>query len=412
MQHDLRDGLGDVHVDRHLPAEGGRGQVGDEGQPVVPGDDGRGEADGRVTRRRRRSGRGGGVGRGAHPREATVAGVQPDDDAAQDADGALHVVGVGNALVDVLSSATDDDLTRLGLLKGTMALVDAERSRRIYEVMGPTVESSGGSAANTVAGVAALGGRAAFLGRVADDPLGRTFIHDIRSAGVAFEPMAPKAGAGDGDGDGARGGEGDGDGDGSGTGHCLVLVTPDAERTMATHLGVASDFSHVDLHDGHLTSARVAYFEGYLWEQAQARAAMRTAMARAHAADATVALSLSDPVCVSHHRREWLDLLTGEVDLVFANEEEVVMLFGVHRLRRRRGGRGRDGGAGRADPGIARVGGGHAHRGHRGRRPPTSRRSSTPPAPATCSPPGSSTASRRDWPRRNRPCSAGCVPPR
>ncbi len=255
--------------------------------------------------------------------------MQPDDDAAQDADSALHVVGVGNALVDVLSSATDDDLTRLGLLKGTMALVDAERSRRIYEVMGPTVESSGGSAANTVAGVAALGGRAAFLGRVADDPLGRTFIHDIRSAGVAFEPMAPKAGAGDGDGDGARGGEGDGDGDGSGTGHCLVLVTPDAERTMATHLGVASDFSHVDLHDGHLTSARVAYFEGYLWERAQARAAMRTAMARAHAADATVALSLSDPVCVSHHRREWLDLLTGEVDLVFANEEEVVMLFGV-----------------------------------------------------------------------------------
>ena len=138
---------------------------------------------------------------------------------------ALDVVTVGNALVDVLASAKDEDLAALGLVKGTMALVDRARSEAIYETMGPTTEASGGSAANTAAGIAALGGRAAFLGRVAEDGFGRAFTHDIRSIGVAFEPTpAP-----------AAGGE-------SVTGHCLVLVTTDAERTMATHLGVASDF--------------------------------------------------------------------------------------------------------------------------------------------------------------------------
>ena len=145
------------------------------------------------------------------------------------------MVTIGNALVDVLASASDDDLARLGLVKGTMALVDHERSQAIYEAMGPTTEASGGSAANTAAGIAALGGRVAHLGRVADDALGQAFIHDIRSVGVA---LRPDAGAGR---------------PGRSTGHCLVLVTEDAERTMATHLGVASDFSSIDLHDGHLT---------------------------------------------------------------------------------------------------------------------------------------------------------------
>jgi sugar/nucleoside kinase (ribokinase family) len=234
------------------------------------------------------------------------------DTASAPPDDALDVVTIGNALVDVLASAEDEDLAVLGLVKGTMALVDRERSDSIYATMGPATEASGGSAANTAAGIAALGGRAGFLGRVADDGLGRAFTHDIRSIGVAFEPRpAP-----------AAGGE-------SVTGHCLVLVTADAERTMATHLGVASDFGAVDLHDGHLNAAQVVYLEGYLWEQESAKAAMREAIAVAHAGDAAVALSLSDPFCVEHHRDEFLELFKGDLEMVFANEEEIVLLFGA-----------------------------------------------------------------------------------
>ena len=174
----------------------------------------------------------------------------------------LDVVCVGNALVDVLAPATDE-LTwpSSDLVKGTMALVDHVRAAAIYDRMGATTEASGGSAANTAAGVAALGGRAAFLGRVADDGFGRAFTHDIRSVGVAFDPTPTAAVPGE-----------------VVSGHCLVLVTEDAERTMATHLGVASEFGAVDLHDGHLASTQVVYLEGYLWEQAPAKAAMREAI--------------------------------------------------------------------------------------------------------------------------------------
>ncbi len=224
----------------------------------------------------------------------------------------LDAVAIGNALVDVLASATDEDLQELGLVKGTMAIVDQERSEAIYATMGPTIAASGGSAANTVAGVAALGGRAAFLGRVADDELGRTFTHDIRSIGVAFEPRPTPANSGE-----------------SVTGHCLVLVTDDAERTMATHLGVASDFASVDLHADQLSSTQVAYFEGYLWDQEAAKAAMREAMDLAHANDAAVALTLSDPFCVQSHQDEFLALLNGDLDILLANEEEIMLLFGT-----------------------------------------------------------------------------------
>ncbi len=225
--------------------------------------------------------------------------------------GPLDVVAIGNALVDVLASTTDDDLERLGLVKGTMALVDLERAQSIYDTMGPTTEASGGSAANTAAGIAGLGGQVAYLGRVADDVLGRAFIHDIRSIGVQFEPTPVPP-----------------DPDRT-TGHCLVLVTADAERTMATHLGVASEFAAADLHDPHLRAAQVLYLEGYLWDQPSAMAAMREAIEVAHASDAAVALSLSDPFCVAQHQREFLDLLTGDVDVLFANEEEATMLFGA-----------------------------------------------------------------------------------
>jgi sugar/nucleoside kinase (ribokinase family) len=221
------------------------------------------------------------------------------------------VVTIGNALVDVLASAKDADLAALDLVKGTMVLVDHDRSESIYATMGPTTEASGGSAANTAAGVAALGGRAAFLGRVADDQLGQAFTHDIRSIGVAFDPTPTPAIPGK-----------------AVTGHCLVLVTDDAERTMATHLGVASDFGSVDLHDGHLSSVQVVYLEGYLWEQPSAKAAMREAIEAAHLNDAAVALTVSDPFCVEHHRAEFLELLKGDLEMLFANEEEVMSLFG------------------------------------------------------------------------------------
>ncbi len=242
-------------------------------------------------------------------------GTGPDPQgAAPTAGGAptLDVVAVGNALVDVLASATDEDLAALDLVKGTMALVDHDRSQAIYAAMGPTTEASGGSAANTAAGVAALGGRAAFLGRVADDPLGQAFTHDIRSIGVAFDPVPTKAVPGQ-----------------AVTGHCLVLVTEDAERTMATHLGVASDFASSDLHDGHLSASQVVYLEGYLWEQPPAKAAIREAIEMAHANDASVALSVSDPFCVEHHRREFRELLDSELEMLFANEDEIKMLFDV-----------------------------------------------------------------------------------
>jgi len=254
------------------------------------------------------------------PSDSRPAPDHPDDAAAAprtDGDGAgdatrLDVVCIGNALVDVLAPATDELLVELELVKGTMALVDHVRSAAIYDRMGATVEASGGSAANTAAGVAALGGRAAFLGRVADDELGRAFTHDIRSVGVAFDPTPTSAVPGE-----------------VVSGHCLVLVTEDAERTMATHLGVASEFGSVDLHAGHLGSTQVVYLEGYLWEQPSATSAMREAIEVAHGHDAAVALTVSDPFCVQHHQAEFLELLHGDLELLFANEEEVMMLFGT-----------------------------------------------------------------------------------
>lgn len=224
----------------------------------------------------------------------------------------FDVVAIGNALVDVLATATDAQIAEAGLIKGSMALVDTARAESIYDLLGPTTEASGGSAANTVAGVAALGGNAAFLGRVAEDGLGKAFTHDIRSIGVAFDPTPVAAIPGE-----------------SVTGHCLVLVTEDAERTMATHLGVASAFSSHDLHQGHLSSTQVLYLEGYLWDQPQAKSAMREAIDLAHASDASVALTLSDSFCVQGHRAEFLELVDGELELLFANEEEILALYDV-----------------------------------------------------------------------------------
>jgi len=195
-----------------------------------------------------------------------------------------------------------------------MELVDLGRSTAVYEGMGAGLEMSGGSGANTAVGVAALGGRVGYIGKVANDTFGATFRHDIRAAGVeeAHISMVPGSDAPDAE---------------VATGRCLVLVSEDGERTMATHLGVAGALGPEDLDEGLLARTQVVYLEGYLWDQPPAKKALRRAMEVAHAGDALVALTLSDPFCVGRHRREFLDLVHGEVDVLFANEEEVMMLF-------------------------------------------------------------------------------------
>ncbi|MGZ8735080.1 MAG: adenosine kinase [Acidimicrobiia bacterium] len=219
------------------------------------------------------------------------------------------VVAVGNALVDVLSNESEELLGLLDLVKGTMAMVDQDLSDSIYAALSPGVESSGGSAANTVAGVASFGGRAAFVGRIGDDQFGQVFSHDLAALGIAFD--GPRA-------------KGDGP-----TGRCLVIVTPDADRTMCTFLGVASELSPDDLPVDLIDDAYFTYLEGYLWDQPSAKEAFRAAAARAHQAGRKVALTLSDPFCVDRHRADFLDLISGEIDILFANDDELRSLYEV-----------------------------------------------------------------------------------
>jgi sugar/nucleoside kinase (ribokinase family) len=218
------------------------------------------------------------------------------------------VIGIGNAIVDVLARVEDDFLVKQDMRKGTMALIDEGRAGAIYDAMGPAVEISGGSAANTTVGVASLGARAAFVGRVKQDGLGRVFAHDIRAAGVGFA-TAPA-------------------GSGPSTGRCYVLVTPDGERTMNTYLGAAQDLSPADIDSEAIASAGITYLEGYLWDPPNAKEAFVKAAKIAHGAERTVALSLSDVFCVDRHRAEFLELIRGgAVDLLFANERELHSLY-------------------------------------------------------------------------------------
>lgn len=219
----------------------------------------------------------------------------------------LDVVGVGNAIVDVIATVDDDFITTHGLNKGAMTLIDAERATSLYAAMPPGIEASGGSAANTMAGLASLGSRAAYLGKVRDDQLGEVFVHDLRAAGVEFD-VAPG-------------------GDGPPTARCLIQVTPDAERTMNTFLGISAFLSPDDIDESVVASAAITYCEGYLWDMDIAKEAIRGAMVVAQDAGRTVSLTLSDAFCVDRHRAEWLDLLTDNVDLVFANESEICALF-------------------------------------------------------------------------------------
>jgi sugar/nucleoside kinase (ribokinase family) len=220
------------------------------------------------------------------------------------------VVGIGNAIVDVLSHADDAFIAELGLIKGTMRLIDGETAHRLYEAMGPAVEVSGGSAANTIAALASLGGSGAFIGKVKADQLGEIFRHDIVSLGIAF-PTEPAA-------------------DGPATGRCLILVTPDAQRTMQTYLGACGELTVDDIDAETIAASRITYLEGYLWDRPNARDAFIKAANIAHAAGHKVALSLSDPLCADRHRYDFLELINHHVDILFANEDEIVSLYEEH----------------------------------------------------------------------------------
>lgn len=217
------------------------------------------------------------------------------------------VVGIGNAIVDVIVRTTDDDVAALGCEKGAMTLIDAHRAEELYGHMGPAVEVSGGSAANTMAGLASLGGRAAFVGKVKADQLGAVFSHDIRAAGVAY-----------------RTGPAD---DGPPTARCLILVTPDAQRTMNTYLGASTELLPADVDRDLIASAAVTYLEGYLWDPPHAKDAFRAAMTAAKAAGRKVAFSLSDVFCVERWRHEFLELAEHQIDVLFANEAEICSLY-------------------------------------------------------------------------------------
>jgi adenosine kinase len=218
------------------------------------------------------------------------------------------VVGIGNAIVDVIARTEEDFLIGHGMHKGGMQLIDEARAHTIYADMGPAIEISGGSAANTIVGIASFGARAAYVGKAKDDELGRTFAHDIRAAGVAFTtPLAAN---------------------GPATGRCYILVTPDGERTMNTYLGAAQHLAPDDV-DGELIAASaITYLEGYLWDPHNAKEAFRRAAALAHGAGRRVALSLSDAFCVDRWRDEFRDLVRGgTVDVLFANETELKSLY-------------------------------------------------------------------------------------
>ncbi len=219
----------------------------------------------------------------------------------------MDVIGIGNAIVDVLSHSDDDFLDRHGLLKGAMTLIDSETAARLYDDMGPAIECSGGSAANTIAGLASLGGAGAFIGKVRDDQLGAVFRHDIGALGITFESLFAR--------------------DGAPTARCLIFVTPDAQRTMQTYLGACIDLGPDDIDPDAVAAAKITYLEGYLWDPPRAKEAFVKAARLAHEAGREVSLSLSDPFCVDRHRADFLDLVNSHVDILFANEEEIISLY-------------------------------------------------------------------------------------
>jgi sugar/nucleoside kinase (ribokinase family) len=232
-----------------------------------------------------------------------------DDDIAPE----LDLVAIGSPLLDVLETTRDEVLAQVGLVKGSMTLIDLDQATAVQGIMQAPRFVSGGSVANTAVGLAELGGRAGFIGAVADDEVGHTYVQDLRDAGVAFEPVYGVTPAGD----------------ALGTGRCIVLITDDAERTMGTYLGAASTLTVAGVSPAFVERASIVLLEGYLWDVGAAKEAMRHAAALAHDAEGSVALSLSDSFCVERHQRDFLDLLVDDIDILLGNEEEITMLFGA-----------------------------------------------------------------------------------
>lgn len=219
----------------------------------------------------------------------------------------VDVVGVGNAIVDVIGHATDSFLTEEGLTKGSMALIDEDRAHELYGLMGDAVEASGGSAANTIAGIASFGGAASYIGKVRDDVLGTVYAADMAACGVSFDMTAATGGPA--------------------TGRSLIFVTPDAQRTMNTFLGISSLLTPDDIEPDTVTSASILFCEGYLWDVESAKQAIRRAMSLAADSGSRVALTLSDTFCVERHHEEFLELVAGPVDILFANKAELAALY-------------------------------------------------------------------------------------
>lgn len=220
----------------------------------------------------------------------------------------FDVAGIGNAIVDVLSFCEEDFLSKRKFVKGSMTLVDGAVAADLYRVIGPSQECSGGSVANTLAGMASLGAKTAFIGKVNDDQLGSIFTHDMRAVGVHFTTPAATGGA-------------------AATASCMVMVTSDAQRTMATYIGACSLVSESDIDEDVIKNAAVTYIEGYLWDTENAKSAIRKAVSLARQHGRKVAFTLSDTFCVDRHRSEFLVLIERDVDILFANESELKSLF-------------------------------------------------------------------------------------
>ncbi len=222
---------------------------------------------------------------------------------------ALDVVGIGNAIVDVIARADDAFLVGNDVTKGAMTLIDAARAEALYDRMGPAIEVSGGSAANTMVGLARLGTVVGYVGKVRNDAIGAVFRHDITASGVRFSTPPAE--------------------DGAATARCLIFVTPDAQRSMTTYLGACLELGPADVDPGLIAGAQLTYMEGYLWDPPEAKQAFRKALGIARAHGRRVCLSLSDSFCVDRHRAEFRDLVANHVDVLLANEQEITSLYEV-----------------------------------------------------------------------------------
>ena len=220
----------------------------------------------------------------------------------------FDVLAIGNAIVDIIARAEDDFLAKEDIIKGAMNLIDMERAEHLYSEMGPAIETSGGSAGNTAAGIASLGGNVAYIGKVADDHLGKIFRHDITAIGVHYDtpPLTQ----------------------GETTARSMIFVTPDGERSMNTYLGACGKLSSQDIDENLVAKSGIVYFEGYLWDPAEAKDAIRLAAHLAHENGSQVAMTLSDAFCVDRYREEFLELMkSGTVDICFANDAELKSLY-------------------------------------------------------------------------------------